>query len=375
VGSSSVTRWASEVATPLPRRLAPEPVAGAQAEEALLATIAESPGDPSAYLVYADWLMARGDPRGQLIGLQHALADAKASEALREEESRLLAEHEATLLGPLAEHATDVRFRLGFARYVRLQRRGPLPLDEVVRQVLAHPTARLLEDLAIGVTSHGDDHPGYGPTLLALAESSSPSLACLRLGDSHTPLGDVSNVFRIFPRLRTVALSGTGLRLSAISPDGLRELVLSNVDTSGAVARAIAAASFPSLETLVFRRTFSFGPYVDELLDALEPPLVPKLSWLFVRASHLRYGERAVSAVLRAPVLGQLERLDLDLPLCDDDLLELIAAAEALSHLRQLRLRAGNDVSPELQAELDRRVPSAAWSTFVASVPGEPPSP
>lgn len=32
--------------------------------------IAADPGDPNAYLVYADWLQARGDPLGELIVVQ-----------------------------------------------------------------------------------------------------------------------------------------------------------------------------------------------------------------------------------------------------------------------------------------------------------------
>src|SRR5262245_51595688 len=38
----------------------------------LEAAIAADPDDADAYLVYADWLQAQGDPRGELIVLAHA---------------------------------------------------------------------------------------------------------------------------------------------------------------------------------------------------------------------------------------------------------------------------------------------------------------
>lgn len=40
-------------------------------EAKLLAAIAADPGDESARLVYADWLIAHGDRRGELIVLDH----------------------------------------------------------------------------------------------------------------------------------------------------------------------------------------------------------------------------------------------------------------------------------------------------------------
>ncbi|MBA3538368.1 MAG: TIGR02996 domain-containing protein, partial [Deltaproteobacteria bacterium] len=39
----------------------------------LEAAILADPDDTAAYLVYADWLQSRGDPRGELIVLQHQL--------------------------------------------------------------------------------------------------------------------------------------------------------------------------------------------------------------------------------------------------------------------------------------------------------------
>ena len=41
-----------------------------------LAEIAAAPDDPAPYLIYSDALQLRGDPRGDLISIQHALETA-----------------------------------------------------------------------------------------------------------------------------------------------------------------------------------------------------------------------------------------------------------------------------------------------------------
>ncbi|MEK6236070.1 MAG: TIGR02996 domain-containing protein, partial [Planctomycetales bacterium] len=42
-------------------------------EQAFLEEIVANPGDPAPRLIFADWLEERGDPRAEVIRLQHAL--------------------------------------------------------------------------------------------------------------------------------------------------------------------------------------------------------------------------------------------------------------------------------------------------------------
>jgi uncharacterized protein (TIGR02996 family) len=337
------------------------------------AAILEDVDDARGYLVYADWLQGQGDPRGELITLQHALSSGGASDALRALEEALVTEHREILLGPLAARAFDVTWRLGFVRHARIHRSSELPLDELLRRVLAHPSCRFLEDLWLGASHWGDDHPGFGPTLLALAEADPPVLRTLRLGEPHLVLGDVSNLFRILPRLRTLSLSGTGLRLATSAPITIERLILSNTELGPSVAEQIAAVRWPRLDTLVFRRSFSFGPYVDELLDRLHPHAVPALRHVFLAASHLKYGEGAVDALVRSRIAPALERLDLDLPIDERDVEKLCAAAPRLERLRSIRLRDGNRVDAPMREELAARFADVRWSRFESDVPDAPP--
>ena len=73
-----------------------------QRDRVLEDAIAAAPEDPSVYLVYADWLQQRGDPRGELIVVQDALRAKPRDRALLAEQDRLFEEHSDLLRGPLA---------------------------------------------------------------------------------------------------------------------------------------------------------------------------------------------------------------------------------------------------------------------------------
>ena len=115
-------------------------------EAELLAQIAAAPDDVAPYLVYADWLQQRGDPRGRLIALQVASASP-------DEQTALIAEH-AELAGPPidVEPRPHVTWRYGFWFSLGLGRAGwmPKPLArEHVAAMLAAPSARLLRRLTV----------------------------------------------------------------------------------------------------------------------------------------------------------------------------------------------------------------------------------
>jgi uncharacterized protein (TIGR02996 family) len=109
-----------------------------QLERELLA----QPHDPAPFLVYADALSERGDPRGELIMLQHqgALDDALA----------LIKRNRDALLGPLAELAPasfELRWERGFVRAASFS----ITYDALapVLAFLASDLARLIEALEL----------------------------------------------------------------------------------------------------------------------------------------------------------------------------------------------------------------------------------
>jgi|GEM_PF-7059535 len=82
----------------------------------LLARIYARPDDDALRAVYADWLVERGEPRGELISLQLG----PSSEAVRKREAQLLGQHGAEWLGPLARVCESYRFERGFLSEARV---------------------------------------------------------------------------------------------------------------------------------------------------------------------------------------------------------------------------------------------------------------
>src|SRR5690348_5174742 len=113
----------------------------------LEAAIAADPEDEGPYLVYADWLQWRGDPRGELIVVQHALETARgqAWAKLRIRERELLSRYREALLGPAALHLDSRHFdwRRGF-----VDRMSAGFLFDERGQLVVHPSLALVRAMS-----------------------------------------------------------------------------------------------------------------------------------------------------------------------------------------------------------------------------------
>jgi uncharacterized protein (TIGR02996 family) len=148
----------------------------------LEAAIAANVDDPDAYLVYADWLIAQGDPRGELITTQHAMRGQQNPAefmTFKKREEALRTQHLASWLGPvagLALHRIKIDWRTGFVHAVRIE--GPsntteVSFAELVTEVLASPIARFVRTLTLR---------GAPPAVIeAVPETPPAHLAKLRL--------------------------------------------------------------------------------------------------------------------------------------------------------------------------------------------------
>lgn len=109
--------------------------------EALLADVLARPDDDAPRLVYADWLAAQGDARGELVQVQCELATLPGRER---ERRRVLADRErdllrgrATMLAPIAPFVEEVHFRRGLVEGVSM---FPAKLEKHGEALLsAHP--------------------------------------------------------------------------------------------------------------------------------------------------------------------------------------------------------------------------------------------
>jgi uncharacterized protein (TIGR02996 family) len=148
--------------------------------EAFLQAIREAPDDDATRLIFADWLDERNDPLGAFIRLQYELEplwyrydDERVNELL-EREKKMIAEHQAALLGPLADLPHELqlqpRFRRGLVEVVSLPVQTFLDHSEE----LMHWCPALREVTLFQVRGRGADlarSPHLnGPTQITLAD-------------------------------------------------------------------------------------------------------------------------------------------------------------------------------------------------------------
>jgi uncharacterized protein (TIGR02996 family) len=119
-------------------------------EPTLLAAIAADPDDDGPRIVYADWLLQAGDPRGELIAIQCALARGRTPELVARERS-LLERHEAEWLAAAGLVTGESRFVRGFAEKVDTTAvRAASAIDRLVEQPC-------LRELRMGVDAGGNE--------------------------------------------------------------------------------------------------------------------------------------------------------------------------------------------------------------------------
>jgi uncharacterized protein (TIGR02996 family) len=156
-----------------------EPLDGEPRDPTLEAALRADPFDAAVVLVYADWLQQRGHPRGALIAVQHQLAGRPGDGGLRDEERRLLDDAEALMSRPLVTHLAMRRARPGqpsvelaasrsmygggtviwdhgFLREASLELRRRGADEDLLWELLRHPSARFLTALELRVARDRD---------------------------------------------------------------------------------------------------------------------------------------------------------------------------------------------------------------------------
>jgi uncharacterized protein (TIGR02996 family) len=116
----------------------------AQIEQELIDAIVRDPYDDGALAVYADWLAAHGQLRGELATLQLAAEEHPGDHRITEVATRFLREHAASFLGELPPVAA-----------ARCPHRRRCP--DAVCATRGNPEPR--DDRRHGYDGHGRGHP------------------------------------------------------------------------------------------------------------------------------------------------------------------------------------------------------------------------
>lgn len=324
-------------------------------EAAMVAAIAADPEARAPYLVYADWLQGRGDPRGELIVIQHELNKSPGNKKMLRAQEELLEVHGAAILGPLAgcmDMLEQVDWYMGFIRGCKLRQtmdRFDGDLEDVpVLQVLAgllDGPGRFIQRLTVGIVLMDDNN--YGGVCELIGAQPRPTLRSLYLGDfdreetelNWSSIGDASPLYAALPNLRELTLRSGGMTLGAIELPELRAFTTVTGGLDDAAARAIAAASWPKLERL----SLQFGPArtgdatgdVEVVRPLLAGAGLQRLTHLGI--TNCDFTDAVCAALPGAAILPQLEQLDLCMgSMSDAGAAALAAHRESFAQLKLL---------------------------------------
>jgi hypothetical protein len=175
-----------------------------------------------------------------------------------------------------------------------------------------------------------------------------PALESLFVGDmdwqhcevSWLHQSDPAPVLAAFPGLREFGLRGTSnLTMAPLKHAALEELTLQGGGLPPEVARAIGASELPSLthlELYLGERWYSGGSVPEDYERILHGEAFPRLRHLGLRDAANQ--DEIAAAVAHAPVVAQLETLDLSLGNITDKGAAALLNGQPLTHLKSLDL-------------------------------------
>jgi uncharacterized protein (TIGR02996 family) len=279
-------------------------------EPALVDAIEADRDAAAPYLVYADWLSQRGDPRGELIVVQDELAratDPERQALLRAREQELLDAHLAEWMGgEVRGPRIELTWQRGFL--------DTLYLD--YRQADTGGFARLMRSPLCRFVRviHLRTHVREGlPALLASPVLRHVETLCL--GSYRFESFSTRGIADRFPDLVSLDCDSAALDLQELRFPALRSLGIALDGFKLANLEAIAAADVPRLESLLI-----WGGYMQEddepwfpadhcrrLFDATAFPALRTL-----RFDSCGFGDQLVDALVGSTLLPQLDELVVD---------------------------------------------------------------
>jgi len=326
-------------------------------ERALLEAIADTE-DPAARLVYADWLLERGDPQGELIAV--ACRPGSLDPTARERLAELEAQRDGWL-GPVAAIARDRTWQDGMLDACTLQRTAA----GVVDAALNHRAWRTLSAI--------DARARYlaVPDLVRLVAQ--PDLPCLHTLVVPVPVAlELARAPVAYPRLRRLGtLTGRGKLTPAVLAGlaermpALEELALPAIP--GPQLAAVLAAS-PARRIAIK----DFAPL--RQLDRLAGLAVDEL----ICAPHWQYfDQREEALVVRRGVDGALSSLEIVWVHADHPqyLAPLLAALATIAADTLIELRVDTSKPPFVRRHVRAQLAEALAAQPRVRIAGISPAP
>ena len=236
---------------------------------------------------------------------------------------------------------------------------------EALEQYLQSPDVSETIAIVTGMDNEGgsDTTQSRFLDLLDAHKSKLPKLRGLFLGDilqeenemSWIKQDDISRALTIFPGLEELRARGQdGLQFKSCRHIGLTKLVIETGGMPKEVLHGIAGSVFPELEHLELwlgTDEYGFDGEFEDVLPLLNPALFPKLKHLALGNSSIQ--NEIAAAVADAPILDQLESLDLSLGVMTDEGAAPLLASKRIRNLKHLNLHR-NYLSDEVAAQFQQ---------------------
>ncbi len=323
----------------------------------MVALIEKNPDEESNYLAYADWLQDQGDPRGELIMVQHGLASKPKDKKLLKVEQQLLSdysEHFWGALAPYEEMLDELEWSMGFLKRAKIRttyelcpgfgsKDKTIPFAEALQLFLDLTSSRFLQGLTLGIENFEDN--SYGAAIEVLAKTKHKTLKQLYIGDFHceetelnwSHAGPLEPLCKGLPMLEELVVRSGGLSGGKLAFPKLKSFTAISGEIGPKTLGEFAAAKWPKLETF----SVQLGRDINnaKALAALEPVFkgkgLGKLKHLGLGNYHAT--DDLCTALAAAPVMKQIETLDLSQgTMGDDGAAALVAASKRIGKLSQL---------------------------------------
>jgi uncharacterized protein (TIGR02996 family) len=285
-----------------------------------------------SFLVYADWLQAQADPRGELIALQHAKKKAAANKLLAKYPEHFWGKA-AELQDMLARYAyspigADTAWRDGYLYSLWISNKSERSPDaggekpeadvaEVLGWLLDHASTRFLRELTVGIVDFSEN--SYAKIATLLAKKARPSLRKLILGDFYyeetelnwSTTGKLEPMYPALRSLESLTLRSGKINVGAIDLPNLRELRIIGGGLDKKSLANICAAKWPKLETLNIQLGDEGGIKLEHIRGILDGKVAPHIK-------HLGLGNSTIAAQIcdalwQSKIAGQLESIDMAL--------------------------------------------------------------
>ncbi len=237
-----------------------------------------------------------------------------------------IGEHESSFAGrPIEEFSSDAGIQnVDAAIRIAVEFDDDVSMTDLIDQLREDPKAPQIKALVLGSWATDVEDPAE-PVYAKLAEPESieafANVTAIFIGDityeeqeiSWIKQGDIAPVLAAYPKLEVVRVrGGDGLSLGGLDSPVLKTLIVETGGLSCACVEQVCAANLPNLEHLELwlgSENYGADHSVDDLMPLLSGRLFPRLRYLGLR--DCEYSDDVARAAAEAPVLSQLEVLDL----------------------------------------------------------------